>query len=152
MDDPVYESGVTAKSVVMMVSDISSALAGNASYISAPVPLEGRVPTSHVLFAVSPDVPTALSPGFCEGRSRRTYNHGLRSEGHTSDSRACDPKSSDPIIQSLDNAILDLSASQDDEVQPAPSRSEDIENKQTQEPPVNHDVVKSRRRRIACKA
>lgn len=150
MDDPVYESGLTAKSVVCMVSDISNALAGRVSYISTPVPLEGRSPTSYISFSGSVDTPASLNLPEGKAQSRRVYNYSLRNDvvGHKPRPHSI---SNDSIVLSMNDVMNNFGEimKDDDYVEEeCDGQTSNIETCETTKEEPAPIPVRSRRRRV----
>ncbi len=149
MDDPVYESGVTSKSIVSMMSDVSNALAGRLSHISTPIPLDGRPPTSYISFSNSIETPAPLSFSESKVQSRRVYNYSLRNASEDYNTRHYGADR-DSIVLSMDEVLDGFNEMMHEEN--IEETHDDIVDDVHHKTPVKEDPIpipsRSRRRRV----
>lgn len=79
MNDPAYKSGVDPESIVKTVFDIGDVFKGRLSCISAPVPMDGSSPVTHMAF-VDPnaEIPKPLNVGVKSPGSRRSHIYNIK--------------------------------------------------------------------------
>lgn len=82
MGDPSYQEGVTSKSVVNMVTDMSQVLLGKSNYVTAPSPLYAVGPVTHIAFkdnssVIPEDVNVRPLQVTNKGTSRRSQSYNI---------------------------------------------------------------------------
>lgn len=81
MNDPAYSDGVTADSIIDMISDLGSVYKGNASQVRTPIPIEMIAPMNYISFKGNEDdhpsqlvLQKPVSPTSGNSRRSQAYN------------------------------------------------------------------------------
>ncbi len=144
MEDPVYESGVTAASISRMVSDLADVLKGDSTCISTPVPIGSVPPKTSISFIQDTDMPIPMGLNLNK-QSRRTFSYNLKHgiSSH-SDSEVVDKDSKmykiQDVIERFGNSILDDNEDYEDIDEPKETK---IHKNVTEHsaPPSNVDII-----------
>lgn len=79
MNDPAYRSGVDPESIIKTVFDIGDVFKGRLSCITAPTPMDGSSPVTHMSFAdANAEFPEPLNIGVKSPGSRRSHIYNIK--------------------------------------------------------------------------
>jgi hypothetical protein len=102
MNDPAYDGGVRSDSVVEMVTDMGQVFLGMKQYISAPEPIDGIQPVTHISFKDN----SLVAPQSLEIKPRGSSKKHIsrRSQLYNESRSGVTPPSRQPSIRKFDPA------------------------------------------------